>query len=52
MIPSGIFLLLFAAAVSGLQDRRWLSMALFFACWIAIALLFWHHASDTLNINL
>ena len=52
MIACGIFLLLLAAGLSGLQDRRWLTLTLFFASWIAIALLFVHHATDPLDISL
>ncbi|MCH2171972.1 DUF5993 family protein [Myxococcota bacterium] len=52
MIATGVFVLLLGTALSGLQDRRWLSVTLFFASWIAIALLFSHHATDTLDISL
>lgn len=52
MVASGIFILLLATALSGLQDRRWVSLTLFFACWVAIALLFAHHATDPLDISL
>lgn len=52
MVATGIFLLLLATALSGLQDRRWVSLTLFFASWLAIALLFAHHASDQLDISL
>ncbi len=52
MVASLIFMLLLATAMSGLQDRRGLTMLLFFASWVAIALLFAHHATDPLGINL
>lgn len=52
MLAALIFLLLLAAALSGYQDRRWLSLTLFFASWIAIALLFLHHVSERLDISL
>ncbi len=52
MIATLIFLLLLATALSGLQDRRWVSLLLFFATWIAIGLLFAHHATDMLDISL
>lgn len=52
MIASLIFLLLFGTALSGFQDRRWLSLLLFFLSWFAIALLFVHHATSTLDVNL
>ena len=52
MIATGIFLLLLGSALSGLQDRRWLSLTLFFVSWVAIALLFAHHATDPLDISL
>ena len=52
MIASLIFLLLLATGLSGLQDRRWVTLSLFFASWIAIALLFLHHATDPLDVNL
>jgi hypothetical protein len=52
MIAFLIFLLLLATGLSGLRDKRWVTLSLFFACWIAIALLFMHHATDPLNISL
>ena len=52
MAATGIFILLLVTALSGLQDRRWVSLMLFFVCWIAIALLFTHHATDPLDISL
>ncbi len=52
MVASLIFMLLLATAMSGPQDRRGLAISLFFASWIAIALLFAHHATDSLPISL
>lgn len=52
MAASAIFLLLCATAMSGLQDRRWVTLTLFFVSWGAIALLFNHHMTDALNISL
>ncbi len=52
MAASVIFLLLGATALSGLQNRRWVTLTLFFVCWIAIALLFRDHVSDRLDISL
>jgi len=52
MLAALIFLLLLATALSGYQDRRWVSLTLFFASWIAIALLFIHHVSERLPISL
>lgn len=52
MIASFIFLLLLATAISGLQSHRWMTLSLFFLSWIAIALLFAHHATSTLDVNL
>lgn len=52
MIAAGIFLLLLAMVVSGFRDRPRLTMTLFFASWVAIALLFMHHATSELDINL
>ncbi|MCH2178554.1 MAG: DUF5993 family protein [Mariniblastus sp.] len=45
-------MLLLATALSGYQDRRWLTLSLFFVSLIAIALLFVHHATDPLDISL
>ena len=52
MIAALIFILLLAAVLSGYQDRRWLSLTLFFASWLAIAMLFIHHVSERLDISL
>lgn len=52
MIATLIFLLLLATALSGFQDRRWLTLLLFFSSWVAIALLFMHHATSKLDVNL
>ncbi len=52
MIASLIFLLRLATVLSGFQDRRWLSLTLFFLSWFAIAMLFAHHATSELDINL
>lgn len=52
MVAAVIFLLLFATAVCGLRNRRRLFLTLFFLSWIAIALLFVHHATDHLDISL
>jgi hypothetical protein len=52
MIACGIFFLLLATGVSGFRDRPRLTMTLFFASWFAIALLFMHHATSQLDINL
>ena len=52
MIACAIFLLLLATAASGFSDRPKLTMALYFASWISIALLFVHHATEPLDISL
>lgn len=52
MIASFIFLLLLATAVSGFQNHRWMTLTLFFLSWISIAMLFAHHATSKLDINL
>lgn len=52
MAASAIFLLLLATALSGLQDRRWVTVALFLVSWVAIALLFNHHVTSSLDISL
>lgn len=52
MIASTIFLMLLMAALSGLQRRRWVTLALYFACLLSILLLFFHHATSHLDINL
>ncbi len=52
LVATGIFLLLLLTALSGYQDRRWLTLLLYFASAIAIALLFMHHATDRLDISL
>lgn len=52
MIPAAIFILLFLTALSGLRDYRGLTLWLYFLSWFAIALLFAHHATESLPINL
>lgn len=52
MAASAIFLLLCATALSGLQNRRWVTITLFFISWVAIALLFDHHVTSSLDISL
>lgn len=52
MIAAGIFLLLFCVLLSMYFKRPRLTVFFFFASLISIMLLFWHHATDALNISL
>ena len=52
MIATIIFLLLLATVLSSFRDHRPLTLALFGASWLAMALLFWHHASSALDVSL
>ena len=52
MIAAGIFLLLFCVLVSMYFKRPRFTIVFFFAALISIMFLFWHHATDALNISL
>ena len=47
-----IFLLIFATLLAMIKGRRRLACWLFVASFLATALLFWHHATETLEISL
>ena len=52
MIASAIFLCLFGLLCSMLRRKAWLSVILFFISLILTVLLFIHHATDSLELNL
>ncbi len=52
MIASAIFLLLLLTLGSMFQKRVAVTMVLFLCTLLAIMLLFFHHATDALNISL
>ncbi|MCH2145580.1 MAG: DUF5993 family protein [Phycisphaerales bacterium] len=52
MIASAIFLLLLLTLGSMFQKRVSLTIVLFLCSLLSIMLLFWHHATDALNISL
>ena len=52
MIASAVFLCLFGLLCSMLRRKAWLSVILFFVSLVLIMLLFMHHATDSLNLNL
>ena len=52
MIASAIFLCLFGLLCSMLRRKAWLSVILFFVSLILIVLLFMHHATESLDLNL
>jgi hypothetical protein len=52
MIASGIFFSLFVLLILTLRRHAWLTVLFFFLSLISMVLLFMHHATDRLNINL
>ena len=52
MIASAIFLCLVGLLCSMLRRKAWLSVILFFVSLILIVLLFMHHATESLDLNL
>ena len=52
MIAAAVFLCLFALMCTMLRRKAWLSVLLFFVSLVLIVLLFMHHATDPLNLNL
>lgn len=52
MIASAIFFCLFGLLCSMLRRKAWLSVILFFVSLILIVLLFMHHATESLDLNL
>ncbi len=51
MIAAGIFLCLFLLLLSTLRRRGWVTTILFVLTLVLIALLFLHHATESLPIN-
>jgi len=52
MIASGIFFCLLFLLISTLRRHAWLSVIFFFMTLGAVILLFLHHATDSLHLNL
>ena len=52
MIASGIFFTLFVLLILTLRRHAWPTVICFFLSLASIVLLFLHHATDRLNINL
>ena len=52
MVAAGIFLCLLLVLLSMLRRRGRLTVALFLLSFVLVTLLFLHHATDSLNLNL
>ena len=52
MIASGIFFSLFVLLIITLRRHVWTTVVFFFLPLVSIVLLFLHHATDPLKINL
>jgi predicted membrane channel-forming protein YqfA (hemolysin III family) len=52
MIASGIFFCLLLLLITTLRRHAWLSVVVFFVALGSLVLLFMHHATDALHLNL
>ena len=51
MIAASIFLLLLITLLTTLTRRPRLTLLMFIVSWVAVLLLFLHHATDSLNLS-
>ncbi len=52
MVAAAIFIIIGLTLLSGYWDKRWLSLLLFAMAWVAMILLFIHHITTDLGLNL